>query len=130
MKVKISLLMVMSNANVSMKDKDFTKILLDEKEEIPSELAYKSTDETLKKICSKYIKIDYGWMVKELADFRISIIDGETVGEAVYITYMPPIDDSIRRGNFLSLEEIYSRNIGVDEFYEHILIGSGRKLFR
>ena len=130
MKIKITLLLIECNTKTSRTSSSSVRLLLDDRDNIPSISAYKSVEDSLTKLCHRHLSLDYKWLVKELADFRICNINGEIVGEAVYIINTPPIDGAVCSGKLLSLEEIYSRNIGVDEFYERILIGSGRNLFR
>jgi hypothetical protein len=133
MKIRITLLLIQCNTKLPRNDPNSVKLLLDEDDNIPYIDTHKDVEESLRELCTKYLKVDYDWLLKELVDFRVvkdSKYPYTFVGEAVYTTNVPPIDGALISGKLLSLEEIYSRNIGVDEFYERILIGSGRNLFR
>lgn len=133
MKIRITLLLIECNTRLARNDANSVKLLLDDDDNVPYIDTYRSVEDSLKELCDKHLKVDYGWLVKELADFRIvkdSKYPYTFVGEAVYTTNVPPIDGAIKSGKLLSLEEIYSRKIGVDEFYERVLIKSGRNLFR
>ena len=130
MKVKITVMLIQCNPRLHFSDKNYMKMLFDENNKFPNKFAIKNEQSTVKEICEKYLNLDYAWMPKQLANFRIYRNDNETIAEAVYIINIPHIIGVEKKGRMLSYEEAMNENIGVDSFYEQILTTSGRPMFR
>lgn len=134
MKVKLSLILIQYSKTLPQNNENYVKVFFDENLEIPSMFAStKSEKETLKELCSKYLKVDYKWLEKQVFDFRI-IKDSKYpytfIAETVYISYVPEIIDVLKLGQFLSFPRIHENKIQLDEFYERGITGTGRYTFR
>lgn len=134
MKVKITLLYIQYNEKLNTDNENYIKLFFDDENKLPSAFAStKNEKETLKEICSKYFKLDFNWMIKQLADFRI-VKDTKYpytfTAEAVYIMHVPEIIGVLNSGKLLSFKQISNLDIELDNFYEQAISKSGRNLFR
>lgn len=119
------------NSKVEFTNENYWKIFFTSDNKLPGRFTGTRTEaETLKDICEEYFKLDYNWLVKTLADFRIYKNNHEMVAEAVYIINVPEIIGMKKKGKLLSFKEINNQNIKVDSFYERIFTQSGRQMFR
>lgn len=132
MKIKITLLIGQCDNKKSIHSDEFFKIYLTKNDQFPSKwISSKDEKQTLKEIVESYLKLDFEWMKKELADFRIvKDKDGNLTAEVVYISYIPEILGILKSGKFLTETELIESKIEVDEFYAEIFSRRGRSIFR
>lgn len=121
MKIKITLLLAQIDKKRSIADEGYFKIYLNNQNEFPSKLLYsKDEKETLKQISDNYFNIDFEWLKINIADFRVLDINGERIGEVVYITYVPEILGIIKSGKLVSESYLKEQNINIEDFYGQI----------
>lgn len=132
MKVKITLLLAQCNTKKNFRDPDYFKIYLTDKNKFPSKfVSSKDEKHTLKEICQKHFKIDYGWIKKELMDFRIiKDTDNNLISEVVYISYVPEVLGMLKNGKLMTEDQILESKIELDDFYANIFSKRGRSIFR
>lgn len=132
MKIKITLLIAQCDNKRSIHDENFFKIFFTKKNTFPYKyISSKNEKETLKEVCESCLRLDFEWMKKELADFRIiGDSGGNLMAEVVYISYIPEILGILKSGKFLTETEIIESKIEVDEFYAEIFSRRGRSIFR
>lgn len=131
MKVKITLVLLQFNKNLSFSNENYIKVYFTDDYELPSQLvSTKDEKETLKEICLKHFEIDFGWLEKTIYDFRIINNNGNMMAEAVYIIHVPEIIGAIKNGSLLSFSKIKQKQIKLDSFYEKAITGSGSSAFR
>jgi hypothetical protein len=117
-KVRLTLLVSLTDRTKSPEDPRYFKILLDNEKPLSMDLETINDDEDLKILTEKYLKYDFGFIEKILAGTRCV---GENILELVYVTklsYLPGLNKS---GTIYTLKELQDRNIIIDEYYERAL---------
>lgn len=132
MKIKVTLLIAQCDNKKSIHDDNFFKIFFTKKNTFPFKwISSKNEKQTLKEVSESCLRIDFDWMKKELADFRVMKDDeGNLIAEVVYISYIPEILGILKSGKFLTETEIIESKIELDEFYAEIFSRRGRSIFR
>lgn len=106
----------------------FSKIFLTEACELPFViLSSGSIQDRLRDLWYRYFEIDFDWSEKNIIDFRDR---SDTGYEAIYSTYIPPINGGTKSGNFLSNQTISSKNIEIEPHYEQIISRTSRGFAR
>jgi hypothetical protein len=131
MKVKLTVIAIQHNRPLGYSDGEYIKIFFTEENKLPSVfVSTKNEKETLKGLFSEYFNVDYGWFEKEIFDFRIVSNDDGAFAESVYITYTPEVINMEKSGKFLTFQQMYDKNIELENFYESAITGSGKSTFR
>jgi hypothetical protein len=131
MKVKLTLVLLQFNKHVNYLSENYLKVYFDDDYNLPSQLvSTKDEKETLKELCLKHFEIDFGWLEKNIYDFRIVNNNGDITAEAVYIIHVPEIVGAIKNGSLLSFSKINEKQIKLDPFYERAITGAGNPAFR
>jgi len=119
MKIKITLIVSKIQKGVPFNHPQFFQIYLTDDNQFPrGYMSTKDVNQTLSDLFSKHFHIDFDWMVTKLSGFR-KIDDGEV--EVTYVSYMSEVLGSNKSGDFFSSEDIKSRNIEIDPYYEKLL---------
>ena len=130
MKVKLTLVLLQYNKNLNYLNDNYLKVYFDDDYNLPSQLvSTKNEKETLKELCLKHFEIDFGWLEKNIYDFRIVNNNGDITAEAVYIIHVPEIIGAIKNGSLLSFSKINEKQIELDTFYERAITGSAGSKF-
>lgn len=116
MKSKITLLVISAQRGASPEDATFARLFLTDNMKPPSRyISTKEVSHVIMEMCSYYFNIHPRWLTFEIADFRKS---GHDECEAIYVCYIPIIDDCCKNGSFLSHNELK-----LDSYYAKILSG-------
>jgi hypothetical protein len=131
MKNKLTLIAIQLNKSLGYADNDYMKVFFTSQNELPSiTISTKDEKDSLKDLFSRYFNVDYKWFEKEIYDFRIVNNDEERIAETVYITYTPEVISMEADGKFLTFQQMYDKNIKLENFYERGITGSGKSTFR
>ena len=131
MKNKLTLIAIQLNKSLGYTDSDYMKVFFTSQNELPSIIiSTKDEKDSLKDLFSRYFNVDYKWFEKEIYDFRIVNNDEERIAETVYITYTPEVISMEADGRFLTFQQMYDKNIKLENFYERGITGSGKSTFR
>lgn len=116
MKSKITLLVVSAERGASPEETTFARVFLTEKMQPPSRyISTKEVSHVIMEMSQYYFNMHPRWLTFEIADFRKSDIDE---CEAVYICYMPIIDDACKNGKFIPHNQLK-----LDSYYARVLSG-------
>jgi len=131
MKNKLTLIAIQLNKSLGYADSDYMRVFFTSQNELPTiTISTKDEKDSLKDLFSRYFNVDYKWFEKEIYDFRIVNNDEERIAETVYITYTPEVISMEADGKFLTFQQMYDKNIKLENFYERGITGSGKSTFR
>jgi hypothetical protein len=130
MLLKISYIILASNNKDNLSDGNYTKILLDENNKIPSisidNFMGMDAHIFLKKITETYLKYDYEFIIKQLGDTIIS----DNVVEVIYISTVPYAYGFNSNGNVYGIKDLHKNNINIEEKYAETIARFGSAPFR
>lgn len=130
MLLKISYIILASNNKDNLSDGNYTKILLDEYNKIPSitvgEIMGKDSNFFLKNITNTYLKYDYEFLIKQLGD---TIIKDDII-EVIYISTVPYVYGFNKSGNVYGIKDLHKNNINIEEKYADTISRFGSAPFR
>jgi pyruvate-formate lyase-activating enzyme len=117
----VTLIPVFSDQRYSQINPNYIKILLDEEEQILKKsigYLHKDIKHCLSELFNEYIKVDYEWPEKTLVNCR----KNKKTIEFTYLTTMPYISGSQRKGNIVNITE-FSKIIS-DKYYAESIAGN------
>lgn len=126
-KVEVSALFIFADKKYSQTDPNYYKVLITEdKDIIKKELKalFKSPEDCLKSLYNEYIKIDYDWPTKYLANCRKT----KNIVEITYICKLPMLENCCKMGRLINISDFL--DLKLDEYYVKIASSNAPESFR
>lgn len=125
--IKISIVITFADTNFPQTHFNYYRVLVDKDGNIPSikpSILNKSIEEDLRDLYNQYIKIDFEWPVKFLANCRKI---NNTI-EMTYICQLPLIRDCYKNGRIINVNEYLANE--VDQYYAQIISAGSVRSFK
>lgn len=126
-KVEVSVIFIFADKNYAQTNPNYYKILLTEDTQvIKKELSvtFKSTEDCLQSLYNEYIKIDYDWPTKYLANCR----KNKNIIEVTYICKLPMLEGCYKMGKLINISNFL--DLKLDEYYVKIISSNSPESFR
>lgn len=128
--LKVSYIFLATDKSKSIVDGNYTKILLDENNKIPS-IIVEDTEQMdsrciLNFLINTYIKYDYDFVIKQLGDVFMS----KNCIEVAYISTLPYSHGFNKLGNVYGIKDLHINNIDIEDKYAEIITKFGSSSFR
>jgi len=126
-KAEVSVIFIFADKNYIQTNPNYYKILLTEDTQvIKKELSatFKSTEDCLQSLYNEYIRIDYDWPTKYLANCR----KNKNVIEITYICKLPMLEGCYKMGKLINISNFL--DLKLDEYYVKIISSNSPESFR
>jgi hypothetical protein len=126
-RAEVSVIFIFADKKYSQTDPNYYKILIDENKcIIKKELSaiFKTPEDCLQNLYNNYIKIDYDWPTKYLANCRRV----KNIIEITYLCKLPMLEGCYKMGRLINISDFL--DLKLDEYYVKIISSNSPESFR